>query len=52
MFQLTPKELSHEYRTQYEFYSEENTTENENRTFHAMQPRRDDVYLYFGSGGG
>lgn len=52
MFRLSAEELSHEYRTLYEFYSEGDTTENEIRTFHAMQPRRDGVYLNFGSGGG
>lgn len=48
---LSEQELAEEYRMLYETYSEHDTTENEIRTFHAMKPRRNGIYLNFGSGG-
>ncbi len=51
VLQLSEAELGEEYRLLYEMYSEHDTSHNEIRTFHAMKPRRDGVYLNFGCGG-
>lgn len=50
MLALSKDELSTEYRWHYRAYAEGDSTANEIRAFHLLRPRRDGVYLNFGSG--
>ncbi|MDR3572072.1 MAG: methyltransferase domain-containing protein [Candidatus Pacebacteria bacterium] len=50
MLELTNEELSQEYATHYRVYEEGDSTELEIRAFHALNPRRDGVYLNYGAG--
>lgn len=50
MFELTDAELSQDYESHYQAYAEGDSTESELRAFHALQPKRDGLYLNFGSG--
>jgi hypothetical protein len=43
--------ISRDYRVLYSRYSEGDSTENEIRTFHSLQPERGATYLDWGSGG-
>jgi len=50
IFQLSNAELSQEYEWHYSVYDEGDSTEQELRAFHALQPSRDGAYLNYGSG--
>lgn len=50
MFELTEAQLSQEYEWHYKVYEEGDSTEVEMKAFHSLEPRRDGVYLNFGSG--
>jgi hypothetical protein len=50
MFGLTPQELSQDYEWHYQAYQEGDSTAQELRAFHAMNPVRDGCYLNYGAG--
>lgn len=50
MFGLTPQELSQDYEWHYQAYQEGDSTAQEIRAFHAMNPVRDGCYLNYGAG--
>ncbi|HEY5801860.1 MAG TPA: methyltransferase domain-containing protein [Burkholderiaceae bacterium] len=50
MMELTATELSRDYEWHYRLYTEGDSTEQEIRAFHALQPRKDGVYLNYGAG--
>jgi len=50
MFALTAQELSQEYDWHYKVYSEGDSTEQEIRAFHALQPKKEGKYLNYGAG--
>lgn len=50
MFQLTTSELSQDYEWHYKVYEEGDSTAQELRTFEALQPKRDGVYINYGAG--
>jgi hypothetical protein len=50
MLRLTPQELAEEYELHYRIFSEGDTTSLEKQAFAALNPRRDGVYLNYGSG--
>lgn len=50
MLKLTPEELSQEYNIHYSAYQEGESKDREIRAFHSLQPRKDGVYLNYGSG--
>ncbi|CAG9175576.1 hypothetical protein LMG23992_02993 [Cupriavidus laharis] len=50
MLTLTGAELALEYQWHYLVYAEGDSTEQELRAFHALEPRRDGVYLNYGAG--
>jgi SAM-dependent methyltransferase len=50
MLALTPEELAQEYEMHYRLYPEGDSTANEIRAFHALQPKRDGLYLNYGAG--
>lgn len=50
MFALTPAELSQDYTWHYKLYAEGDSTAQEIRAFHALQPVRGRRYLNFGAG--
>jgi SAM-dependent methyltransferase len=50
MLSLSSHALSEEYKWHYRVFSEGDSTELELRAFYAMQPKRDGVYLNWGSG--
>lgn len=47
---LRPRLVDLDYRLLYSRYREGNTTQNEIRTFHALNPQQDKAYLNWGSG--
>lgn len=51
MMGLSIAELSQEYAVHYSVYQEGDSTDLEIRTFHALNPIKDGVYLNFGAGG-
>lgn len=50
IFGLTPQELSQDYEWHYQVYQEGDSTAQELRAFHAMNPVRDGCYLNYGAG--
>ena len=50
MFDLTEAQLSQEYEWHYKVYEEGDSTEVEMMAFHSLKPRKDGVYINFGSG--
>lgn len=50
MFGLTLQELSQDYEWHYQVYQEGDSTAQELRAFHAMNPVRDGCYLNYGAG--
>lgn len=50
MFDMTKEQLSDDYGLHYQIYEEGDSTENEIRTFHALSPVKDGVYLNYGCG--
>ncbi len=50
MLDLNTHELTQEYNWHYRLFSEGDSTEQELRAFHSLQPRRDGCYLNFGAG--
>lgn len=50
MFELTEAQLSQEYEWHYKVYEEGDSTEVEMMAFHSLKPRKDGVYVNFGSG--
>ena len=50
MFGLTPQELSQDYEWHYQAYQEGDSTAQEIRAFHAMNPVRNGSYLNYGAG--
>jgi SAM-dependent methyltransferase len=51
MMGLSSSELSQEYAVHYSVYQEGDSTDLEIRTFHALNPIKDGIYLNFGAGG-
>lgn len=51
MLGLSTAELSQEYAVHYSVYQEGDSTDLEIRTFHALNPSKEGVYLNFGAGG-
>ncbi|MBU0538662.1 MAG: class I SAM-dependent methyltransferase [Gammaproteobacteria bacterium] len=51
MMGLSTSELSQEYAVHYSVYQEGDSTDLEIRTFHALNPIKEGVYLNFGAGG-
>jgi Methyltransferase domain len=51
MLSLSPQELTQEYEMHYRLYPEGDSTTNEIRAFHALQPSRQGKYLNYGAGG-
>ena len=51
MIDLSPEELSEDYEWHYSAYDEGDTTERELRTFFALNPIKNGVYLNYGAGG-
>jgi SAM-dependent methyltransferase len=50
MFRLTDAELSQEYEWHYRVYDEGDSTEQELRTFHALNPSKTGIYVNYGAG--
>lgn len=50
MLALAPEQLSQEYESHYRLFSEGDSTEQEIRSFHALRPRKDGLYLNYGAG--
>ena len=50
MFRLTDAELSQEYEWHYRVYDEGDSTEQELRTFHALNPSKTGIYVTYGAG--
>ena len=50
MMSLSKEELSNEYEWHYRVFSEGDSTEQELRAFHALNPERDKKYVNWGSG--
>jgi hypothetical protein len=50
MLSLSAGELTHEYEWHYRVFSEGDSTEQELRAFHALNPERDKKYVNWGSG--
>lgn len=50
MFQLSSEELSQDYEWHYGIYEEGDSTEQELRAFHSLQPVREGIYLNYGAG--
>ena len=50
MFGLNEAELSEDYEWHYQAYQEGDSTAAELRAFHALQPRKEGVYLNYGAG--
>lgn len=50
MFELSRDELSQDYDWHYKVYDEGDSTEQELRTFYALQPSREGVYVNYGAG--
>ena len=50
MLDLSAPELSQEYEMHYRLYPEGDSTAAELRAFHALEPRREGVYLNYGAG--
>lgn len=50
MFMLSPQELSQDYEWHYQVYKEGDSTAQEIRAFHAMNPVREGCYLNYGAG--
>lgn len=50
MFRLTDAELSQEYEWHYKVYEEGDSTEQELRAFHALNPSKSGIYLNYGAG--
>lgn len=50
MLALAPEQLSQEYESHYRLFSEGDSTEQEIRTFHALNPRKEGLYLNYGAG--
>jgi hypothetical protein len=50
MFQLSSAELSQDYEWHYSMYEEGDSTEQELRAFHSLQPLREGTYLNYGAG--
>lgn len=50
MLDLSGAALGQDYEWHYQAYSEGDSTQSELRAFHALQPKRDGVYLNYGSG--
>ena len=50
MLSLSKEELSNEYEWHYRVFSEGDSTEQELRAFHALNPERDKKYVNWGSG--
>lgn len=50
MFQLSSAELSQDYEWHYKVYEEGDSTEQELRAFHSMNPSREGTYLNYGAG--
>ncbi|WP_448646091.1 class I SAM-dependent methyltransferase [Pseudomonas mohnii] len=51
MLGLSTAELSQEYAVHYSVYQEGDSTDLEIRTFHALNPTKEGIYLNFGAGG-
>ncbi|MDD0970041.1 MULTISPECIES: class I SAM-dependent methyltransferase [Pseudomonas] len=51
MMRLSPAELSQDYAVHYSVYQEGDSTDLEIRTFHALNPTKEGIYLNFGAGG-
>ena len=50
MLALNPAELSQDYESHYRVYQEGDSTEQEIRAFHMLNPSRDGIYLNYGAG--
>ncbi|MDR2637148.1 MAG: class I SAM-dependent methyltransferase [Zoogloeaceae bacterium] len=50
MLDLTPDQLTQEYVAHYSLFQEGDSTEPELRAFHALNPRRDGLYMNYGAG--
>ena len=50
MLNMTAAELSLDYEWHYRVYQEGDSTAQELRSFHALEPKRDGVYLNYGAG--
>lgn len=50
MFRLTDAELSQEYEGHYRVYEEGDSTEQELRAFHTLNPSKTGIYVNFGAG--
>ncbi|MFS2112681.1 class I SAM-dependent methyltransferase [Herbaspirillum frisingense] len=51
MLELTEAELSQDYEWHYRVFSEGDSTDQELRAFHLLNPSKDGVYLNYGAGG-
>jgi len=51
MLALTEEALCQDYEWHYRTYSEGDSTEQEVRAFHMLEPKREGIYLNYGSGG-
>jgi len=50
MFQLSSTELTQDYEWHYGMYEEGDSTEQELRAFHSLNPSREGIYLNYGAG--
>lgn len=50
MLRLSEAELSRDYEWHYQLFTEGDSTAQEIRAFHALQPRKDGIYLNWGAG--
>lgn len=50
MFSMSPAELSQDYESHYEIFSEGDSTQQEIRAFHLLKPVKNGVYLNYGAG--
>ena len=50
IFQLTDAELTQEYEWHYRVYSEDDSTAQEIRSFHSLNPSKSGIYLNYGAG--